>query len=119
FQRCSKHRQRFHSLCCYGDTVTVKLVGVQLEPSFTYNVTVALPYALAAGLAVTVREEPEPPKVTFAFGIRLVLDEYAETDRELADVSRSPTVNGSAAVVEFFAIVVLETDEIVGGVLRL
>ena len=45
-----------------GVTVTVKVVEVGAIPSETVTVIVAVPPALAAGVTVTVRLAPDPPK---------------------------------------------------------
>ena len=91
----------------------VSLVGV--VPSFTVTVIVAVPDRLAAGVAVSVREAPEPPMTRFALGISVVSEDVAVTVSEAAAVSTSPIVNASALVAVSSAVVVLAMSVIVGA----
>ena len=86
-------------------TVSRKAVGVEVVPSLTDTVIVAVPVPSAAGVTVTVRLAPLPPNTMFAFGTRAVFDELPDTVRLPAGVSRSPTVKASAAVLVFAAMV--------------
>src|SRR5882672_5351595 len=56
-------------------TVSWKLVLVLNCPSLTVTVIVAHPNWLAAGVSVTVRFAPLPPKTMFAFGTSVRSDE--------------------------------------------
>jgi hypothetical protein len=71
---------------------------------------------LLAGLIITVRFVPEPPKTIFATGTRLVFDELAVMTKLVAAVSASPIVKAKAEV-ELFALMVWSvTSLMVGGV---
>jgi hypothetical protein len=74
--------------------VTVKLkVSLEVrEPSLTVTVITALPLCPAAGVTVTVRLAPEPPKTTFEFGTRVGLEDEPLKVRLITAVSISPTV---------------------------
>src|SRR5262245_5909037 len=92
------------------DTVSWKLVVVVACPSFTAIVMVATPVWLPAGVTVTVRLAPAPPKVMLALGTSVVLDELPLTVRLAAGVSASPMVKvrgatATAADVVWFAMV--------------
>src|SRR5262249_40881940 len=96
-------------------TVRRKPVLALREPSLTVTVTVAVPVWPAAGVSVTVRLAPLPPKAMFAPGSSVWFDELPETVRLPAGVSASPTVKaigptGVPVVVDWFAIA-----EIVGA----
>ena len=67
-------------------------------PSLTVTRMVEAPDWLAAGVTVTVRLAPEPPKTTLATGTRAVSDEVAGSVRLPAGVSASPTVKATAPV---------------------
>src|SRR6266540_1546343 len=56
-------------------TVNRKLSLALNCPSLTVTVIVALPFWLSAGFTVTVRFAPEPPKLMFALGTSVGLDE--------------------------------------------
>src|SRR6267378_27426 len=73
-------------------TVRIKLLLVVDDPSLTVSVIVAVPNWLAAGVSVTVRFAPVPPKTMFAFGTSVRSDEPPPTVRFVAGVSASPTV---------------------------
>ncbi len=59
---------------------------------------VAVPKAFAAGVMVTVRFAPLPPKTMFALGTSAVLLEVAVTVKIAAASSKSPTVKAMALV---------------------
>src|SRR5437867_5687772 len=79
-------------------TVTTKLVLALYCPSLTFTVIVAVPFWLAAGLTVTVRFDPDPPKTMLLVGTSVALDEPLLNVRLPTGVSASPIVNGIAAV---------------------
>src|SRR5215469_6647461 len=84
-----------------GGTTTVnrKLVlAVAPPPSVTVNVTAATPLWSGAGVSVTVRLEPLPPRTMLALGSKVVLDDTPVTRRLVPGVSRSPTVKGIGGV---------------------
>ena len=70
------------------------------NPSASRSVTVIIaePNWLVAGVTVTVRFVPLPPKRMFAFGTSSRFDDSPVTTRLAAGVSTSPTVNGIAPV---------------------
>src|SRR2546428_5468675 len=75
-----------------GLTVSVNgSLAVRL-PSLTVTVITALPLWPAAGVTVTVRLAPLPPKTMFALGTRVVFPELPLTVRLPGAVSTSPTV---------------------------
>src|SRR4051794_31311142 len=77
-------------------TVKRKLRTALALPSLRVIVIVELPAAI--GVTCRVRASPLPPKVTFAFGTTVVLDELPERPRLLGTESISLTNNGSARV---------------------
>src|SRR2546422_609575 len=79
-------------------TVTTKCVLTLYCPSLTFTVIVATPFWLAAGLTVTVRFDPDPPKTMLLVGTSVGLDEPLLNVRLPAGLSASPTVNGIAPV---------------------
>src|SRR5262245_29361744 len=79
-------------------TVRRNDIGVDLLPSLTVTVMVAVPNGLSAGVTVTVRFGPLPPNTTLAVGTNVVLDGVPVTVRLLAAVSASPIVNANAPV---------------------
>src|SRR4030095_1272472 len=87
-----------------GMTVTVKVVLVLTTPSLTVRVIVTGPpisgplFSLGAGITVTVRPAPLPPRTMLAVGTRIGSEEAAVTVKLAAGVSISPMVKGSAAV---------------------
>ena len=97
-------------------TVSTKLVLLVICPSLTCSVIVAVPDWFAAGVSVTVRFAPLPPKTIFPFRIKAGFEELPETVRLLAAVSVSLTVNGIGAVAEFAVTVWLPTLETFGAV---
>ena len=96
-------------------TVTTNVSLAVSEPSLTVTVIVAEPVCPLAGVTVTVRLAPEPPRTTFAVGTSVVFDEDRVTVRLAAVVSMSPTVNASAPVFEPALIVWFAMSEIVGA----
>jgi hypothetical protein len=87
-------------------TVRTKVSLVVVVPSFTVTVIVAVPNSFSAGVAVSVREAPVPPKTRFALGMSVVFEEVAVTVRAAAAVSTSPIVKARAAVAVSSAVVV-------------
>ena len=82
-------------------TVKMKLLSVVSSPSLTVSVMVAMPVWSAAGVTMTVRFAPLPPKTMFASGMRVVSLLLAPMVSESADVSTSPMVKAIAPVAEF------------------
>src|ERR1043166_8153576 len=81
--------------------LTVRRKLVLVKPKFvslTEIVIVAVPNWLAAGVTVTVRLLPLPPKTMLETGANRGLDDCAASERTLAGVVSSPIVNGMAAV---------------------
>src|SRR2546428_826994 len=74
-----------------GLTVKTKLVLLVLVPSLTLKVIWAIPDWLAAGVMVTVRLAPLPPKEIFPFGTRPRVPELPDIDKLPGGVSRSST----------------------------
>ena len=96
-------------------TVRTKVSLVVAVPSLTVTVIVDAPNWLAAGVAVSVREAPEPPKIRFALGMSVVFAEVAATVSAPAAVSTSPIVNVSALVAPSSAMLVSAMSVIVGA----
>jgi len=69
-----------------------KLLFAVYWPSLTLTVIVAVPVCPAAGVTVTVRLAPLPPKTILLKGTRVGLDEFELTMRLPRDVSTSPMV---------------------------
>ncbi len=88
-----------------GLTVNKKLVLAVREPSLTVRVIVALPVRPVAGVTVTVRLVPLPPRTMLAVGTRVGLEDPRETVKFVAEVWVSPTVNPNARVEVFWTIV--------------
>src|SRR5438094_820261 len=78
---------------------------------------VAVPVWLRAGVTVTVRFAPEPPKTMLATGIRAGLEDVLERTRLPAAVCASPTVKAIGAVGIFWLVDRSAMLEIVGAVL--
>jgi hypothetical protein len=97
-------------------TVSTKVSLAVREPSLTVTVIVALPFWLAAGVTVTVRLAPLPPKTMFPLGTNPVLEELPLSVRLPAAVSASPTVNAIAPVGVSSLVVWSAMFEIVGAV---
>ena len=74
-------------------TVRTNVSVAVSEPSLTVTVMVAVPFWLAAGVMVTVRLAPLPPKTMLALGTSAVFDDEPDTVRLPAAVCASPTVN--------------------------
>ena len=77
-------------------------------PSLTVTVIVVVPLKLVAGVIVTVRFAPDPPKAMLALGTSVVLEELPDSVRLLTLVSTSPTVKaiaevGTFSLVDWFA----------------
>src|SRR2546425_397178 len=87
------------------------------EPSLTVTVMVAVPNWLVAGVIVTVRLEPLPPKTMLPLGTTVGLEDEPLTARLPGGVSLSPTVNGIGPVDVSSAVVWSAMSEMVGGVL--
>src|SRR5882762_10692053 len=87
--------------------LTVRTNGeVAVEPpSLTETVMVAVPVWPLAGVTVTVRLLPLPPKTMLALGTSPVLDELPARVRLATGVSASLIVNGMAGVGEFTLVV--------------
>ena len=98
-----------------GVTVRTKVAFVVAVPSLTATVIVAAPDWFAAGVAVSVRLAPLPPRMRAELGMSAGLEEVAVTVSVPAADSRSPTVNASAAVGVSSAVVVSIRPEIVGA----
>ena len=97
-------------------TVSKKLVlAVAPPPSVTVRVTVDVPVWFGAGVSVTVRLEPLPPKKMFAFGSKVMFDDTAVTTRLVAGVSRSPTVKEIGVVGVLVRVVWLAMALMLGG----
>ena len=79
-------------------TVSKNALAALLVPSLTVTVMVDVPVCPVAGVTVTVRFEPLPPKTMLLTGTRLVFDDARPNVRLAAAVSVSLIVNGSAAV---------------------
>ena len=84
-------------------------------PSLTVTVIVAVPNWLAAGVAVSVRAAPEPPKTRFVLGMSVGSEDVAATVSEPAAVSTSPIVTASAPVALSSAMLVSAMSVIVGA----
>ena len=84
-------------------------------PSLTVTVIVEDPDCRSAGVTVTVRLAPPPPKVMFATGTRVVLVDAAERVSEPTALSTSPTVIAIAPVEALAAIESGPSAEMVGG----
>ena len=83
-------------------TVSKKVSVVNRAPSKTSSVIVAVPLWAAAGVTVTVRAVPLPPKTMFASGTSAVFDERPSMMRLAAgDSPPSSTVTASAPVLPF------------------
>ena len=82
-------------------TVRRKLELAVALPSFTVTVIVAVPVCPVAGVTVTVRFAPEPPKTILALGTRVEFDEDPLSVRFPVAVSASPTVKPMGPVEVF------------------
>src|ERR1039458_7474955 len=99
-----------------GVTITARIVLAVLVPSLTVTVIGATPVWPAAGLTVTVRLLPPPPKTMLALGISVVLAEAADNVRLAAGVSRSPTVKAMGGGAVLRSVLVQEIAEMQGAV---
>jgi hypothetical protein len=99
-----------------ASTVRVKLVEVSSVPSLTVMVIMEVPVTPGAGVTVTVRLAPLPPKLMLATGTKVVLLEPALTVRLPGAVSASPTVKAIAGVAVFSEVDWSAMAEIVGAV---
>ena len=79
-------------------TVRVNEREAERAPSLTKIVIVAVPVWPAAGVTVTVRPEPLPPKTILAVGTKVVLAEVPVSVRPDAGVSASLMVTPRAVV---------------------
>ena len=86
-------------------TVNKKLALLAAAPSLTVMVIVALPNWFAAGVTVTVRMAPLPPKTMFALGTRVGLEEAPESVKLATGESTSATMKGTTPVVVAWSIV--------------
>jgi len=84
-------------------TVKTKFVEALRVPSLTVIVMVEVPLPVGAGVMTTFRSAPVPPKMTLAFGTRVVFDEVPASVKLPGGVSASPTVNtiGDVGVFSF------------------
>src|SRR5438477_566721 len=98
-------------------TVSTRLSLALRLQSLKLTVMVAVPVWLRAGVTVTVRLAPEPPKTMLPDGTRVGLEEAPETIRLPAAVCASPTVKALGAVAVFWLVDKSAMLEIVGGVL--
>ena len=96
-------------------TVSTNVSLVVVVPSLTVRVIVAVPLWFAAGVTVTVRFAPPPPRTRLASGTSVWSEEVAVTIRLAAAVSTSPTVTASAPVAVSSVVVWSATSLIVGG----
>ena len=87
---------------------------VMSVPSSTLTVIVVVPFAFGAGVIVTVRLAPLPPKTMLPFGTSVVLLEVPLTMSEPGAVSTSPTVKPIAPVFVSSSIEVSGMSDIVG-----
>src|SRR4051812_20352732 len=81
-----------------GFTESRKFVLALYCPSLTVTVIVAVPDWFVAGVTVTVRFAPEPPKVMFADEASVGLDEALLRVKRPGAVSASPIVKLMGAV---------------------
>jgi len=80
-------------------TMRVKPLLAVFVPSLTVNVIWAEPLNPGAGVTVTVRLAPVPPRRIFPMGTNVVSEDAAVTIKLPADVSESETENAIAGVV--------------------
>ena len=102
-----------------GLMLTTKLVVAHKDWSQTVKAIVVVPTWPGAGVNVTVRFVPVPPRRILVLGRRVGLEETAVTVRFVAGISASPTVKDSGdSVVPAFPIW-SGILEMIGGVLAL
>src|SRR3954466_12496807 len=75
-----------------GLTVRTNVLVAVSEPSLTISERVAVPFWLLAGVTVTVRLAPEPPKMMLPLGTRVGLEDVPLRARLPGAVWASPTV---------------------------
>src|SRR5256884_9915091 len=78
-------------------TVSTNVPLALFSPSLTVTVIVAVPVCPAAGVTVTVRLDPLPPKTILFVGASVGLDDPLLNVRLPTGVSASPIANGKAA----------------------
>jgi hypothetical protein len=99
-----------------GVTMRRKSLSAVSAPSLTVRVIVVVPKASAAGVIVTVRPAPLPPKTMLLTGTSAVFELVALTVRSATAVSASPTVKASGPATVSSAIVWFVIALIVGAV---
>src|SRR2546429_9896712 len=100
-------------------TVSTNVPLALFSPSLTVTVIVAVPVCPAAGVTVTVRLDPLPPKTILFVGASAGLDDPLLNVRLPTGVSASAIVNGIAPVGLFTAVDWFALSVIVGGRLSL
>ena len=95
-------------------TFSTNVSKAVVVPSLTETVMVAEPVWPVAGVTVTVRFAPEPPKTMLFVGTKVGFDELFDKTRLPSEVSGSPMVNGIAAVGVLTAVLWLPMSLIVG-----
>ena len=98
-----------------GSTVNRKLALALARPSATVKVISVLPAEFRAGITVTVRLEPKPPKTMFPLGINVGFDETAESVRFAGSSKASSMVTERGPAEELVPITWSATAERVGG----
>ncbi len=96
-------------------TVRVKERAALSSPSETLTVMVAVPVWLAAGVTVSVRLVPLPPRTSPAAGTSVLLLAAAVTTSVAGSLSTSPTVKAIGPVEVSSARVRLAKELIVGA----
>src|SRR5687767_6105871 len=97
-------------------TRTVKaVVALAPSPSVTVMPTVLDPSCPAAGVMVTVRFAPLPPKTILLVGSNVGLEERCERRRESRGVSESAMTNGMGPDEELAGMLSALMAEMVGG----
>src|SRR3989441_505548 len=102
----------------YGDAfaVNTKLSLAVRLPSLTVTVIVAVPLWFRAGVTVTVRLAPEPPKTMFAAGTKVGLEEAPDSFNDPATTEISPLSLHVALPILFWLVERFAMLEIVGAV---
>src|SRR2546425_1172204 len=102
----------------YGDAfaVNTKLSLAVRLPSLTVTVIVAVPLWFRAGVTVTVRLAPEPPKTMFAAGTKVGLEEAPDSFNDPATTEISPLSLHVALPILFWLVERSAILEIVGAV---
>ena len=96
-------------------TVRENVVWADNWPSLTLKVMRAVPETFCAGVKVTVRLEPLPPKRMFAWGRSVGLEEEPVRVSELADTAELPMINGRGPEEVLALSTRFESDEMKGG----